>query len=58
MSSWIWRPFGSKVGSMFCARLASGGWAADWPTYRGDAMRSGYTVDVLPKNLSPSVTST
>lgn len=26
--------------------------AADWPTYRGDAARSGYTPDVLPAKLS------
>lgn len=26
--------------------------AADWPTYRGDAARSGYTFEVLPAKLS------
>jgi outer membrane protein assembly factor BamB len=26
--------------------------AADWPTFRGDAARSGYTTDELPKELS------
>ncbi|MBL7043087.1 MAG: PQQ-binding-like beta-propeller repeat protein, partial [Pirellulaceae bacterium] len=25
--------------------------AADWPTYRADAARSGYTADPLPENL-------
>src|SRR6187401_1883051 len=26
--------------------------AADWPTYRGDAARSGYTSESLPAKLS------
>lgn len=26
--------------------------AADWPTYRGDASRSGFTADKLPRQLS------
>ena len=26
--------------------------AADWPTYRGDANRSGFTTDRLPEKLS------
>ncbi|MCX6906905.1 MAG: PQQ-binding-like beta-propeller repeat protein [Verrucomicrobia bacterium] len=28
------------------------GIASDWPTYRGDGMRSGYTADALPEDLS------
>lgn len=28
--------------------------AGDWPMYRGDARRSGYTSDSLPHELSPS----
>ena len=28
-------------------------WAADWPQYRSDAARSGYTSDRLAANLSP-----
>ncbi|MBL8799760.1 MAG: PQQ-binding-like beta-propeller repeat protein [Planctomycetia bacterium] len=27
--------------------------AADWPTYGGDASRTGYTADALPAKLSP-----
>lgn len=27
--------------------------AADWPAYRGDAKRSGYTADKLPAKLAP-----
>jgi len=27
-------------------------YAADWPTYRADAQRSGFTTDGLPENLS------
>ncbi len=26
--------------------------AADWPTYRGDSQRSGYTAETLPANLA------
>lgn len=28
--------------------------AADWPTYRADAQRSGYTSEQLPRELSPA----
>ncbi len=28
--------------------------AADWPTYRADAERSGYTAELLPHELSPA----
>ena len=28
--------------------------AADWPTYRGDAARSGYTAEALPARFSPA----
>ena len=34
-----------------CANLASVASAADWPTYRGDAARSGYTSEPLPTAL-------
>ncbi|MBC7815703.1 MAG: PQQ-binding-like beta-propeller repeat protein, partial [Planctomycetaceae bacterium] len=34
---------------MGCFSTAS---AADWPTYRGDAARSGYTSEALPAKLS------
>ena len=30
--------------------------ASDWPTYRGDAARSGYTADGLPADLQPQWT--
>lgn len=33
-------------------RFSPGVLANDWPTYRGDAARSGYTADRLPENLS------
>ncbi len=33
-------------------RFSPGVLANDWPTYRGDAARSGYTSDRLPENLS------
>lgn len=32
---------------------ATSGRAADWPTYRGNGLRNGYTADVLPEKLSP-----
>ncbi len=34
--------------AVFAARAG----AADWPTYRGDAARSGYTAEALPAELS------
>src|SRR5687768_7780925 len=39
-----------------CLLLVTGSFstaqAADWPMYRGDAARSGYTSEALPKRLS------
>jgi outer membrane protein assembly factor BamB len=35
---------------LFCL-LASSTLAADWPTYRGDAARSGYTGETIPNQL-------
>ncbi len=38
---------------ILCCALAAGPvLAADWPTYRGDAGRSGYTTETLTKDLS------
>ncbi|NLX99125.1 MAG: PQQ-binding-like beta-propeller repeat protein [Rhodopirellula sp.] len=38
-----------------CCRLLSGNllMAGDWPTYRADAARSGYTGESLPRKLAP-----
>jgi outer membrane protein assembly factor BamB len=35
---------------LFCL-LASSLSAADWPTYRGDASRSGYSAETIPNQL-------
>lgn len=35
-----------------CVILPLATWAADWPTYRGDGARSGYTADPLENNLT------
>ena len=41
------------VYTLFLQHAAS---AADWPTYRADAARSGYTADGLPADLQPQWT--
>jgi outer membrane protein assembly factor BamB len=47
------RPSVLLAAAATCLGLALGhGHAADWPTYRGDALRSGYTGDALPAALS------
>ncbi|MBI5684605.1 MAG: PQQ-binding-like beta-propeller repeat protein [Verrucomicrobia bacterium] len=46
------RNFGWAAAIAFLVAAASSGFAADWPTFRGDAMRSGYTADALPEELS------
>jgi outer membrane protein assembly factor BamB len=38
--------------SWLCLFIAAQAAAADWPTYRGDAQRSGYTQERLPAKLS------
>ena len=35
-----------------CAALAATAAAADWPMYRADGARSGYTAEVLPARLT------
>jgi outer membrane protein assembly factor BamB len=42
--------FGSVAAIAFF--ITAAGFAGDWPTYRGDALRSGYTADALPEELS------
>ena len=40
-----------SLGIVFALGVTTG-WAADWPTYRADAARSGYTVESLPESLA------
>jgi outer membrane protein assembly factor BamB len=42
----------SFLSAPICLVLALTGVAADWPTYRGDAERTGYTAESLPAKLS------
>jgi len=37
--------------TLLLCSLAASSFAADWPTYRGDAARSGYTADTIPNEL-------
>lgn len=41
---------------LLCCLLASAAFAADWPTWRGDARRSGATEQALPAALRPAWT--
>lgn len=42
----------TKILPLMFSLLAIGATAADWPTYRGDAERTGYTAESLPAKLS------
>jgi len=54
MRIWIRRKFSRAATCItFVAIVVVPGLASDWPTYRGDGMRSGYTAEELPANLAP-----
>jgi outer membrane protein assembly factor BamB len=42
----------TKILPLMFSLLAIGAMAADWPTYRGDTERTGYTAESLPAKLS------
>ncbi|MBI5395435.1 MAG: PQQ-binding-like beta-propeller repeat protein [Verrucomicrobia bacterium] len=46
------RNLGRAIGFALLTTTPIASLAADWPTYRSDSLRSGYTTDVLPENLS------
>ncbi|HPA18544.1 MAG TPA: PQQ-binding-like beta-propeller repeat protein [Verrucomicrobiae bacterium] len=47
------RKFGWVIALTLLTAAPHVGAASDWPTYRADGSRSGYTADALPADLSP-----